>query len=231
MIKKPKLKWLPRTLEALAPWFSNFALKFEEFAAELGFTPADVASVNNDNLVVQWLLDAEQAFEANMDGFRQFRDETLYNEKNDPAPIEPVTVLPPNPANFTTSIIDRLIILVERIKLADKYSDEIGAQLGIVGAESESIAPENWKPVLKVKALPGFQIQVEFTRGEASGILLQSEDDGADTWSEVGRFFGSPAIFTANGNTPKAVNLRGRFLEKNDPVGNFSDTVQIVTTP
>lgn len=218
-------------MEALAPWFSNFSLKFGQFAGELGFDAAEVTAVTNDNLVVQWLLDAEHAFEANLDGFRSFRDETLYAEKNDPAPAEPINVLPAAPAAFTTAIIERLVNLVDRIRLTDKYTDEIGMQLGIIGSESESIAPENWKPVLKVKALPGFQIQVDFIRGAASGILLQSEDDGADTWTEIGKFFSSPAIFTANGNVPKAVNLRGRLLEKNDPVGNFSDTVQIVTTP
>jgi hypothetical protein len=231
MIKKPNLKWLPRTLEALAPWFANFALKFAQFAGELGFDADEVTAVTNDNLVVQWLLDAEHAFEANLDGFRSFRDETLYAEKNDPAPAEPVTVLPAAPALFTTAIIERLVNLVERIRLSDKYTPEIGEQLGITGSESDSIAPENWKPVLKVKALPNYQVQVEFVRGDASGILLESEDDGADTWSEIGKFFGSPAVFTVNGGAPKALNLRGRLLQKNDPVGDYSDTVQIVTTP
>lgn len=231
MIKRPRKKFLPQTLEALAPWFSNFALKFDQFAVGLGFALTDVQSVNNDNLVVQWLLDAEEAFEANMDGFRNFRDGTLYGEKNDPAPVEPVTVLPATPAILTTSIIARLVKLVERIQLSDTYTDDIGAQLGILGTEPDSIAPENWKPVLKVKAVPGNQIQVEFVRGDASGILLEMENDGLDTWTEAGKFFGSPAILTVNGNAPQAVNLRGRFLQKNDAVGNYSDTVNVVTNP
>lgn len=218
-------------MEALAPWFSNFALKFNQLAADLGFSGAEIAAVKNDELVVQWLLDAENAFEANLDGFRKFRDESLYGEKNDPAPVEPVTVLPAAPAEFTSAIIERLVNLVERIQLAPKYTEEIGAQFDILGKPADSIAPEDLKPVLKVKALPNFQIQIEFKRGDTNGILIQTQTGAENTWTEAGRFFSSPAMLTVGCGTPQTVRLRGRYLMKNEPVGEYSDIFQIVTNP
>ena len=231
MIKKRRLVWLPTTLEALAPWFSNFALKFAEFAAELGFTPADVTSVNNDALVVNWLLDAEQAFEANIVGFRKFRDETLFAEKGDAAPPFPLTVLPPQPATLTTAIIERLVNLVERIQLSDKYTGEIGAQLGILTTTPEQIAPENWKPEIKANAAPGGKIENSFVRGESDGILYEMQVGAETVWTEKARFFKSPGTITVNGDQPQTVRLRARYLLDDEPVGQYSDIIQIVSTP
>ena len=231
MIKKKFLIWLPRTLEALAPWYANFALKFEQFAPELGFTLADITSVKNDNAVVQWLAIAEPAFESNLDGFRVFRDITLYGEKTDPKPDEPVTVLPPFPAVFTMAIIARLINLVERIKLSDGYTEDIGAQLGIIGAESDSVAPENWKPTLKVKVSAGGDISVGFVRGESDGILLEQQKGNETVWTEIGRYFKPPADLNYDETTPQTIRLRARFLQNNKPVGEYSDIVQFITNP
>lgn len=231
MVKKRKLKWLPQTLEALAPWFANFALKFEHFAVDLGFSAADITSVNNDNLVVQWMAVAEVAFETNIDSFRDFRDETLYGEENDPKPNEPVTVLPSLPAVFTTAIIERLVNLVERIKLAKTYGEDVGSQLGIIGQTSDSVAPENWKPTLKVKVSTGGDVSVEFVRGEANGIVLEQKVGNETVWTKIDNFNSSPADLHYDGATPQTVQLRGRLLQKNAPVGEYSDTANFVTNP
>lgn len=231
MIKKRRLLWLPTTLEALAPWFSNFALKFAEFETDLGFTAADVTSVNNDSLVVNWLLDADEAFEANIEGFRKFRDETLYSEKGDSAPSDPVTVLPVQPATLTTAIIERLVNLVERIQLSDKYTDEIGAQLGILTTKPEQIAPENWKPEIKARAAAGGKIENSFVRGESDGILYETQIGAETVWTEKARFFKSPGTINISGDQPQTVRLRARYLIKDAPVGQYSDIVQIVSTP
>ncbi len=53
-----KRLWLPTKLDTLASWYANFTLKFAQFAAQLGLT-ADLASVNDDNLMIQWMADAD----------------------------------------------------------------------------------------------------------------------------------------------------------------------------
>lgn len=231
MIKKRKLKWLPQTLEALAPWYANFALKFEQFAPDLGFSPEEVAAVKNDNLVIQWLAVAEVAFEANHDGFRDFRDGTLFGEVNDPEPPKPVTVLPPMPAVFTMAIIERTVNLVGRIKLAKGYTEDVGAQLGIIGETADSISPENWKTTLKPKAEAGGDASVEFVRGDSEGILLEEQKGNETVWRERGRYFKSPAELHYDEPTPQKVRLRARPLLNNKPAGEYSDIVEFITNP
>lgn len=231
MIKKRRFKWLPNTLEALAPWYANFALKFQQFAPELGFVLADVSAVLNDNLVVQWLSIAEPVFEANLDGFRGFRDETLYGEVGDPEPQKPVTILPPMPEVFTMAIIERLINLVERIKLAKGYTEDIGAQLDIIGSKSDSIAPDSWKTTLKPKVKAGGDVVVEFVRGDSEGILLEEQKGNETVWRECGRYFKSPADLHYDEPTPQKVRLRARPLLNNKPTGEYSDIVEVITNP
>src|SRR5215213_6236370 len=100
---------VPQGLETFAPWFVNFAMKFDEFAIGLGFVAADVTKVQNDSAVVQWLAEAQSVAEANLDAFRKYRDETLYNMSSSPPPIAPPPALPAQPATLTTEIGERLV--------------------------------------------------------------------------------------------------------------------------
>lgn len=230
-LKIIKRSWLPTTLDTLAPWFANFALKFTQFGGGLGFAGAVMTQVGEDNEMVQWLADADEVSEANRAGFRKYRDETLYDEKNSTAPIAPMTDLPAPPAKTPFAIIQRLVNLVERVELADSYTQNIGAQLGILPTTSDSIAPENWTTSLKVKDLPAYQLEVDFVKGESDGIALQTQIGDSETWTSAGNFGKRPVVLTVTPTTPNApvsVRIRGRLLKGNSPVGEYSDIVQTV---
>lgn len=150
MIVILKRVWLPTTLPLLAVWFANFATKFNEVFAALGFTAADNTAVQNANATVQWINDVMGNQEATAAAIRSFRDQLLYGEKNDPKPLVPSTDLPAAPADYVSSIIQWVDKLKERIELADNYTPDIGAQLGIVPIKPDGISEENVKPTLKV---------------------------------------------------------------------------------
>ena len=132
---------------------------------------------------------------------------------------------PINTTTLTTAIIERLVNLVERIQLADKYTDEIGAQLGILTTKPEQIAPEDWKPEIKARALPGGKIENMFVRGESDGILYETQIGAETVWTEKARFFKSPGTITVSGNQPQTVRLRARYLIKRRAVGRFRHQV------
>jgi hypothetical protein len=236
MIKKLKRSWLPVSLEALSPWLSNFALKFDEVALGLGFTAADVKIVQDDNTVVQWLLDAQQAAEANLDAFRKFRDETLYGEKGDPTPVDPPTTLPPQPSTLTTTIIERLVKLVERIQLADNYTPAIGAALGIVTTPEGGISPENVKPTIQIfPAQNNYEAAaVVANRGSSDMFNVQSRTMTSDDWKTVKSGTGKSVNFTLTPTTPgqpEKFLVRVQLLRKNEPYGQPSDPAYVTVSP
>jgi hypothetical protein len=227
--------WLPRTLESLAPWFANFNLKFTQFAAALGLA-AHTVSVAKDNAVVQWLLAARGAAEANDAGLRQFRDETLYAGKGDPAPVEPIMTLPEAPDPFTTSIIERLDELVDKIFAADNYTDEIGVQLGIVLPKGEGISPGSVKPTAKGDpAQSGYMFAVTVSnRGEADSADVEIRRAGSETWTVVKTFTGKSVDVTITPTTPgqpEMLQVRIQLKKKNENYGQPSDVVSVTVNP
>lgn len=236
MIKKIQRRWLPSSLEALAPWFANFALKFDEFALALGFVAADVTKVQEDDKMVQWLLNAQQAAEANLDAFRQFRDETLYAEKGDPTPIDPPTALPPQPAALTTTIIERLVKLVERIQIADNYTETIGEALGIVPASGGDVSPENVKPTIQLfPAQNNYEAAVVVSnRGNSDMFNVQSRTMTSDDWKTIKSGTGKTItvqLHPATPGQPEKFLVRVQLLKKNEPYGQPSDPAYVTVSP
>ena len=124
--------------------------------------------------------------------------------------------------------------LVDQIEVADNYTTEIGALLGILPKGETPNLPENWKPVLTIQAQPEFDAKVKFVRGKSDGIAVQIQRDNEDVWTNFGSFFQSPAMLNIPPkipNTPEVVRIRARFLVGNTPTGDFSDISEIVTQP
>ena len=135
----------------------------------------------------------------------------------------------------STGIFERLDNLVGRIRLSEGYTPEIGAALGILPAQpSAPIPADDLQPSLKALAMPGSVVQVSFIRGNTNGVALETRVDNADTWSDAGRFYSSPASLVIPENAqglPRAVQMRARFIDGNTPVGQFSATISTSTQP
>lgn len=106
--------------------------------------------------------------------------------------------------------------------------------MGILPVKSETDAPDEVKPLIKVRVLPESTLEVAFVRGKSNGISLDIQRGDDSTWTKLGNFIQSPATVTVAPTTPGApekIRLRARYLRGNLPVGQFSDTVNVVTEP
>lgn len=230
----PSRTWFPLSLQERAAWFQNFRDQFAVLAAGLGFLPADVAAVDADNSAFQWLAEKAvqvEAFSQGMTAYRKLVTEGEDGAPNAELPEPPVFALPPA---GVPGIFERLVNLVERIRVAPTYSAEEGELLGIIPAQSESISPDDLQPELKAKAMPGNTVSVSFVRGKTDGIALETRLDNDIEWNAAGSFVRSPAeivIPAGANNLPRAVQIRARYQIGNSPAGLFSDTVNVVTTP
>jgi hypothetical protein len=236
MINIINRKWLPRTLPALAAWFANFAEHFGALYAQLGFKSDVLAEVTADNSTVQWLNDAMAMNEANGAALRHFRDATLYGEKNDAAPTNPSMMMPSLPPNLSHSIIQRVVALAEKIQLADGYTEDLGAQLGIVVPKSDGVGENAVKP--SVKVFPAaenhdFAVVVE-NRGRADQSELQYRVMGQETWKSLKIFTGKSCdaqFAPATDGQPVQVQVRVQLHRKNQKYGQPSDAVYATLNP
>ena len=230
----PSSKWFPTALADRAAWFQNFATNFAALAADLGFLPADVTSVNADNATVQALTNYSFSVDTFASAVTAFRKEVLEGTNSAVAATPPaVPDLGATPISLP-GVYDRLDNLVKRIKLAPKYSEEEGTQLGIVSPKVAPISPADMQPVLKTSVLPGNIVNVVFKRGTSGGVCVETMVDKEVAWTPKGNYFSSPAVINippSADNLPRAVQIRSRYLDKGVQVGLWSETYNVVTLP
>lgn len=228
----PSRSWFPSSLQERAAWMQIFRDNFAVLATPLGFTAADVTQVDEDNAAFQWLAANAVVVDYFSSSMVAYRREITEGDDGDPAaelPTPPVFGLVPE---VPPGIFERLVRLVERIRVSPSYSAEEGAALGIIPSQSGSVSPDDLQPNPKLKAMPGGIIKVEFVRGKTQGLEVHMRLDGEESWTNMGKFYSSPAelIVPPNAqNQPRAVEIRCRFVLNNSPVGQFSDIDQIST--
>ena len=230
MAKKPN--YLPRALQALAAWYANFNLQFAALAVTLGFDPATISFVRDDERMVQYLADADTAYKANIDGFRGFRDETLYGDIDGTTATLPAPILPTAPTGVPVGIVERLVRLVDQVKVSNSYTIEIGNQLGIIPPETDIVLEE--MPNIKAEAVPESKISVRFVRGHSEGVAIETKFAKADNWNKHGNFGKSPVVLDIArnaDNSPQLVSVRARYLDGNTPIGNYSPIIEVITMP
>ncbi len=230
----PSKSWFPSSLQNQAAWFQNFNTQFSGVGLSLGFVAADITRVSNDNQMVQFCADQTVVVENFAKAFRAYRDTLFTGDQSGPQPAYPPlpTETPSGPLN--AGIFERLDDLVKRIRVAPNYTAEIGELLGITPSTTVRPAPEEMQPTLKATPLPGSVVQVKFVRANTIGVMIEMQIDNSGTWSSAGNYFSSPAelVIPQNPqNLPRAVQVRARFLEKNGPVGLYSQVDTVSTVP
>ena len=184
--------------------------------------------------MMQFIGEADTEVSAYEKAFTQFRKVMTEADVGDATPTLPDSPTLVLPSNAAAGIFERLDRRVRRIRAADGYTPTVGALLGIVPIGDAIASPDGWKPILKAEAQPESTAQVKFVRGKSDGIAVQIQRDKEDAWTSFGSFFQSPAVLEIppkTPDTPEVVRIRARFLVGNEPTGDVSDIIEIVTQP
>ena len=219
---------------ARAAGMLNFDTQMQTLATGLGISAADLAKLDDDAAAVQMLAAAAVSIDAYTAAVRQYRMIITEGNIGDPTPTFPADLVLTPPAVVQTGIFERLDNMVKRIRVAPTYTDEIGAMLGILPTTPTPIPPVDMVPSLKALPMPNSVVQVSFVRGQTSGIAIEMKIDNADTWSDAGRYFKSPAELVIPQNAqglPRAVQVRARYVEGNNAIGQYSPVVTTATQP
>ena len=143
-----KSRYLPNDDAGKCSWLSNFAQKLSGYAAVLGLTGPEVAAVTADCAFFTYVCDAKNQYD------NKARDWTAYKNiaRGGPAPLGAMPAAPTlgtAPAMVTANIFGRITALVARLKTQPGYTEAIGEDLGIIGAE-ETVDLNAMKPVFTI---------------------------------------------------------------------------------
>jgi hypothetical protein len=222
-----KSNYLPRTDKDRVVWLNNFASKFAQVSTGLGFVAADVTSVNNDATMFSYLINQVELYttakEQRVDYKNLIKDGPL-GTPGGALPVAPAagTV----PTVVLPGIFARIGQLVGRIKNSATYTEAIGKDLGIIGAQ-QTFDPTQMKPVLKLAMLGG-QVEVQWTKGDADALRIEA--DKGSGWQLLAIDTVPHYTDTTPITAPAVWRYRAMYLVADELVGQWSDVASITVS-
>jgi hypothetical protein len=222
----PKGPVIPKDDDGKTPWLSNIAGKLNTYAGIVGVSPAEVTQVVQDKAFWEYVMDAKNKFANHAQDWTAYKNaarsgDALGNMPTPPALGAAPALVPPN-------IFGRIGALIVRIKKHPGYTDAIGNDLDIIGAE-QTIDPSTMKPVLnlilqaghplvrwKKQGMDAIELQVD--RGDGKGFVFLAIDtipDYLDTADLPAA--GASAVW----------KYRGIYRLADERVGQWSDVASI----
>ncbi len=231
----PNPAWFPTNMAARVLWFANFKKQFAELATDLGFSAADVTSVTNDNSVMQFLGETTVEMKNFDDAVRKYRIIITEHKVGDPMPDFPAVPVMTLPVEIPTGLFERLSDLVDRIRLAASFTQEIGAMLGINPVQPTPPDPNTVKPNIKATPLfESYKFDAFVMRMGMDSFKVQIRRMESETWTDAGFGTSSPLEITVQPTTPgqpERLQVRAILIKKNEPGGQPSDPVYVTVNP
>lgn len=232
----PSNRWFPTSMQERAAWLQNFETNLIPVAAMLGITPADLASLNLDVEDFVHLAARMLSVENYKAAVREYRISLTEGSIGDPTPVYPTGSFdaPPN-APRPAGMFQRINELVERIRTAPAYTNEIGATLGILVQPLSELTTEELKPAIKAFGpFNMYKFMLNVTRMGKPQFKVQVQRDGSTAWTDVGFGTSNPIEVTVAPTTagqPERILVRAVLMEKNVPVGEPSDPTFVTVNP
>ncbi|MGI8924355.1 MAG: hypothetical protein ACR2HJ_10020 [Fimbriimonadales bacterium] len=108
------------------------------------------------------------------------------------------------------------------------------AEGAFVGIESPASVPGTDPLELKAAAGPNSEVAVGFSKQNYDGIQIESQRGGETGWTVLGNDAFAPYIDTRPplvAGQSEVRKYRARYLDGDTPIGDWSDIVQVSTTP
>jgi len=225
--------FIPQSWSAFVEWVANFVTHFNALAAKYGLE-GELAQLEKDNLWVQYWLQAKVNAKAQEKQLTDFIEGIVNGESGAPPPTEPVWALPPNPpANIGTGLKKKLRSIARQIKANSLYTKSDGELLGIISPEEAGLAPENTAPQFTVRSMPNYAVETDFRKYGMDALRIEFRHKGGN-WILAAILTSSPGVFniipSVSGDAEQ-IEVRGIFLLKNQPFGNYSPTYNVVIQP
>ncbi|MBL9116120.1 MAG: hypothetical protein JNJ83_14025 [Verrucomicrobiaceae bacterium] len=233
--KMKRQDYYPSRIGDQVNWLDNYGTKLPIHGATLGVIAGDITASVNDAKYAKYVLGtwltAVRAFSPST---TDAVDDVLTGGGTTPF-VLPTFTAPDLPAGVTAAIpgtLNRIFALVAKMKLSAGYTEAIGTDLGIVGAEQTDKALPKFDAELLQGA--GCQcVKLTFAKYGHMGVYIESRR-GNGVWEFLAIDTESPYMderpLLAAGQ-PEVREYRMRFWDKGTPNGDWTDVVKVTVSP
>lgn len=213
-------------------FLNNLDVKLPIYQVVLALTVGDTVRAAANAANYSYLRTIASQIEDSKEAFYAFK-RSMYTGPTEGTFEPPVLPIVTMPELANPGIVTWTKQLIKRIKAATGYTQQIGEDLGLVTAESDSLNPADIIPTLTVKALNDGGVEIKFSKQGLDAMRVDYRKKGEAAWLLAGVYTSSPGIHNApsTGNEPEGREYRGILLKKNAPVSQYSPTYNVVTTP
>lgn len=216
--------WWPTSLADQLVLMQNFQTKIGGYGPALGLTvPQTTAAKDLCGAFITAFTFAEQSKQT-MQAVTQWRDIVFSGTpEGDPAPLPPVFAVG-SITPLTRGVVTQFFEFRDLVVALPNYTEAIGEDLGIVGAEKSSLIESDVAPDLKTSVSTGYWINISGSMQGMDAMRVEYARNGGQ-FAPVAFFTNTPGGFQITPNTPnqpEAGHVRAVFIKKNVEYGNYS---------
>lgn len=226
--------YYPAGADSRAAWHANWAAQIVALAAKYNIGAATLAQTAADNAWIQyWAQARHDADQIKQQLTKYFNDVSGNDPSLDPpAPID-FSLKGTAPAEVPPGIEFRTREIARQIKGTVAYSQADGELLGIV---SPTVTPNDLSgltPEFTLRTLANFELEAAFKKNGTDALKFEIRHKGGN-WA-MGAFLltspGTFAVVPAAAGVAEQIEVRAIYLQKNNPIGNFSDAKPAFIAP
>jgi hypothetical protein len=234
---KPNQSCVPGDLQGQAGWFGNWNAQMQIVGASLGFSPAELDRIKDDNTYLQFMAEAALSVEAYRGAMTDFRRGILVRRNGSTTPDYPSAfaglVLPATSSPVTAGLWDRLNHDIDRVRSYPTYTSETGSLLGTNPAQPTARDVGTLKPTASYSAaMHGYLFSTVITgREESDAWQVWIRPEGASDWRLAATATGKSVDYTYDpGETTGPVQLQVYIqLRKNNANYGQPSEIGLVT--
>lgn len=226
--------WLPTDPQEFADWIVNYNTYLPgDMATKYNITASYITQLQKDtDWAVYWALAKSQA-EAQKTQVNDYYT-TITKEPNEPQPAEPTFALPAGaPPPVPPGMRKRLRDSASQIRgMKAVYSQADGELLRIVGTTS-SLSP-NPQLEFSAETRANFVLRFTFQKQGYTAARFEYQYKGENVWHFGDKLTNSPgdiAIPPQVAGIAQQIFVRGILMDKNQPVGEYSDIRTALIAP
>lgn len=222
--------YLPAKANERMVWLKHLAGRLPDYQALLDISAGDINSVQADSDAYEYGVISNLMVHQHSQAVYAYLF-ALSNQTSGTLPLEfpATTALGTPPAAVKPGIFPRVRRLIKRLKSHPNYTPNMGESLGVEGPMRPHVPLH--PPRVKAISEGGGIVRLNWFKGTASGVRIQSMRGDETGWTVIGHDTHSPFMDTRPllvPGQPEQRSYRLIYLRGDDPVGEPSDAVVAV---
>jgi hypothetical protein len=222
----PKSYFLPHNEPGKRKWLNNYAGKMPKDGPIVGVSAAEITQLTADALFFNYVCDMHNQHTKTTRDWTAYKHQSAHGDHLGDLPVTPDPGTPP--PTVPPDIFGRATTLAVRIKKSPNYTEAIGQDLGIIGAEV-IVDPTTYQPVLTLSLNAGHphigwpklgmdSLELWKDSGDGKGFALLTYTTNTD--------FADPSPLPAAGISA-VWKYKAVYRLNDQPVGQWSDVATI----